>query len=86
MPRKIVAVECLNDPEGCKHRHNYGKRWMAETVFSSYKRTFEEHVSAEKTENMTRELMIKALEAARRLKLQERESLTGKEPTEATPG
>jgi hypothetical protein len=33
---------------------------MAETVFSCYKRTFGEHVSAKKMDNMTRELMVKA--------------------------
>jgi hypothetical protein len=33
---------------------------MAETVFSSFKRTFGEHVSAKKMANMTWELMVKA--------------------------
>jgi len=60
MPRKMVVAEYLNDPECWKRRHNYGRRWMAETVFSSYKRTFGEYVSAKKTENMARELMLKA--------------------------
>jgi len=60
MPRKLVAQEYLQDPEAWKHHHNYGRRWMAETVFSSYKRTFGEYVCAKKTDNMIRELMVKA--------------------------
>ena len=60
MPRKLVAQEYLQDPDAWKRKHGYGQRWMAETVFSSYKRTFGEYVSAKKTENMARELMIKA--------------------------
>ncbi len=60
MPRKLVAQEYLCDPEAWKRNHGYGQRWMAETVFSSYKRTFGEHVSAKKMTNMAGELMIKA--------------------------
>jgi hypothetical protein len=33
---------------------------MAETVFSSFKRTFGEYVSAKTMQNMTNELMLKA--------------------------
>jgi len=40
MPRKLVAQEYLRDPKAWKCNHGYGQRWMAETVFSSYKRTF----------------------------------------------
>ena len=60
MPRKLVAQEYLQDPDSWKRKHGYGQRWMAETVISSYKRTFGEYVSAKKTENMARELIIKA--------------------------
>jgi hypothetical protein len=60
MPRKLIAQEYLRDPDAWKRNHGYGQRWMAETVLSSYKRTFGEYVSAKKTENMARELMIKA--------------------------
>jgi hypothetical protein len=60
MPRKLVAQEYLQDPDAWKRNHGYGQRWMAETVFSSFKRTFEEHVSAKKMANMTWELMVKA--------------------------
>jgi len=60
IPRKLLAQEYLSDPEAWKRSHGYGQRWMAETVFSSFKRTFGEHVSAKRSENMTRELMAKA--------------------------
>jgi len=43
-----------------KHSVSYGKRWMAETVFSCIKRMFGEYVNARKFHNMTKELMIKA--------------------------
>ena len=35
------------------------KRWMAETVFSSIKRTYGEYVSATKLQNMVKEMMMK---------------------------
>ncbi|MER5175069.1 MAG: IS5 family transposase, partial [Candidatus Nitrosocosmicus sp.] len=37
----------------------YGKRWIVETVFSSIKRTFGEHVYSVKFENMVKEMMLK---------------------------
>jgi hypothetical protein len=58
--RKLAIQEYLNDPQDWRRCHGYGRRWMAETVFSSYKRMFGEYVSAKKTENMARELMLKA--------------------------
>ncbi len=60
MPRKRVVVEYLSDPQAWKRKHDYGQPWMAETVFSSYKRTFGEYVSAKKPENMTGKLIVKA--------------------------
>ncbi|MGB8032553.1 MAG: transposase, partial [Nitrososphaeraceae archaeon] len=39
---------------------SYGHRWMTETVFSSMKRMFGEHVSARKFPNMVKEIFIKA--------------------------
>jgi len=60
MPRKMVAVEYLKDPQEWKEHHGYGRRWMAETAISSYKRTFGEHVTATRMENMARELVVKA--------------------------
>ena len=43
-----------------KRSMGYGKRWMAETVFSCIKRMFGEYVNARKLHNMTKELVIKA--------------------------
>ena len=60
MPRKLVAQEYLRDPDTWKHTHGYGQRWMAETVLSSFKRTFGEYVSAKTMQNMANELMLKA--------------------------
>jgi len=60
VPRKLVAQEYLHDPEAWKRRHGYGQRWMAETVFSSFKRTFGEYVSAKTMRNMANEIMLKA--------------------------
>jgi hypothetical protein len=38
----------------------YGYRWIVETVFSSIKRTFGEHVTARKFHNMVKEIYVKA--------------------------
>jgi Transposase DDE domain len=43
-----------------KNSLSYGDRWMTETVFSSMKRMFVEHVSARKFPNMIREMFLKA--------------------------
>jgi len=59
-PRKLVAQEYLQDPEAWKRKHGYGQRWMAETVFSTFKRTFGEYVSAKTMRNMANEIMLKA--------------------------
>lgn len=42
-----------------KKKRKYGKRWMAETAFSSLKRTYGEHVSATRFQNMVKEMAIK---------------------------
>jgi hypothetical protein len=42
-----------------KKKRKYGNRWMAETVFSSIKRTYGEYVSATKLQNMIKEMMMK---------------------------
>jgi IS5 family transposase len=42
-----------------KRKRGYGKRWMAETAFSSIKRTYGEYVSATKFQNMVKEMMMK---------------------------
>lgn len=60
IPRKLVAQEYLRNPKVWKHKHGYGQRWMVESTFSSFKRTFGEHVSARNMRNMAKEMMIKA--------------------------
>ena len=60
VPRKLVAQEYLRSPEGWKRRHGYGQRWMVESVFSTFKRTFGEYVSAKTMHNMANEIMLKA--------------------------
>lgn len=42
-----------------KKKRKYGHRWMAETVFSTLKRTFGEYVSVTRFENMVKDMMIK---------------------------
>lgn len=42
-----------------KKKRKYGHRWMAETVFSSIKRTYGEYVSATKLQNMIKEITLK---------------------------
>lgn len=41
-----------------KRKRKYEKRWVAETAFSSMKRTYEEHVSATRFQNMVKEMAI----------------------------
>jgi IS5 family transposase len=43
-----------------KRSVSYGYRWMTETVFSSIKRTFGEHVTARKFPYMVKEIFLKA--------------------------
>ena len=59
-PRKMVVIEQLSDVKRWKRRHGYGLRWMAESAFSSIKRTFGEYVTSIKWKNMVNELMLKA--------------------------
>jgi IS5 family transposase len=42
-----------------KRKRKYGHRWMAETVFSSIKRMFGEHVSSTRFQNMVKEMVMK---------------------------
>lgn len=42
-----------------KRKYSHSHRWIAETAFSTTKRTFGEYVSATKFDNMVREMMIK---------------------------
>ena len=50
IPRKLSVIQQLDDIKRWKKRHGYGMRWMAESAFSSIKRTFGEHVSFCKVE------------------------------------
>jgi len=60
MPRKLVAQEYLRNPKAWKRKHDYGQRWMAETVFSTFKRLFGEYASSVRFRHMVKEMMIKA--------------------------
>ena len=44
-PRKLVVIEQLRDIKRWKKKHGYGMRWIAESAFSSIKRTFGEYVN-----------------------------------------
>ena len=41
-----------------KKKKGYGKRWIAETVFSSIKRMFGEYTSATRFQNMVKEMIL----------------------------
>lgn len=60
IPRKLSVIQQLKDLNQWKKRHGYGMRWMAESAFSSIKRTFGEHVSSVKWNSIVNELMLKA--------------------------
>jgi hypothetical protein len=57
--RNLSVIAQNNDFDKLKDSVSYGKRWIAETVFSCIKRGFGEYVSAIKFENMVKEIMIK---------------------------
>jgi transposase len=58
--RKIAVLKQLKNFEKWKTKVSYSSRWIAETVFSSLKRMFGEHVSAKKFSNMVKEMTLKA--------------------------
>ncbi len=60
LPRKRVVLNQLKNFERWKTRVKYGSRWIAETVFSSVKRTFGEYVTAKRFPNMVKEMILKA--------------------------
>ena len=60
IPRKRVVLNQLKNFERWKSRVKYGSRWIAETVFSSVKRTFGEYVTAKRFPNMVKEMILKA--------------------------
>lgn len=59
MPRRLAVVEQLGN-DGWRRERGYGYRWMAESAFSSLKRTFGEFICAVKWPNIVRELLLKA--------------------------
>jgi len=54
-----VISQKKNGLQRWKDSVSYGKRWIAETVFSCLKRTFGEYVYSIKFKNMVKEMMIK---------------------------
>lgn len=56
---KEVKLQTEKDLSKWKRRRKYGHRWIAETAFSTIKRTFGEYTSATKFENMIKEMLIK---------------------------
>lgn len=58
--RNMSVVKQQANLKRWKRSVSYGHRWMAETVFSSIKRMFGEHVTARKFSNMVKEISLKA--------------------------
>ncbi len=56
----MAVLQQLSDLDKWNHSVSYGRRWAAETVFSSMKRTFGEHVISIKWKNIVNELLMKA--------------------------
>ena len=54
------VLEQFKDMKRWKKKHEYGMRWIAESAFSSIKRTFGEYVSSIKWNNIVNELLLKA--------------------------
>ncbi|MGA8083334.1 MAG: IS5 family transposase [Candidatus Nitrosopolaris sp.] len=58
--RNMSVIRQQTNLQRWKSSMSYGYRWMAETVFSSIKRTFGEHVTARKFPHMVQEIFLKA--------------------------
>ena len=58
--RNISVIKQHQNFKKWRNSLSYGHRWIAETVFSSMKRMFGEHVSARKFPNMIKEMFMKA--------------------------
>ena len=58
--RNMSVIRQQTNLKRWKRSVSYGYRWMAETVFSSIKRTFGEHVTARKFPHMIKEIFLKA--------------------------
>lgn len=59
MLRNKEVIRQTKDLLKWKRKRKYGHRWMAETAFSTIKRTFGEHTSVTRFDNMVKEMMIK---------------------------
>jgi len=58
--RKMRVLQQLSDFDKWNHSVSYGHRWAAETVFSSMKRMFGDHIVSIKWKNIVNELLLKA--------------------------
>ena len=58
--RKMVVLQQLSDLDKWKRSVSYGRRWAAETEFSSMKRMLGEYVISIKWKNIINELFMKA--------------------------
>ena len=58
--RNLSVIFQKNNLKEWKDSVSYGKRWIAETVFSCIKRTFGEYVYSVILKNMIQEMMLKA--------------------------
>lgn len=58
-PRRAAAMK-QSDYRRWSNSVSYGRRWIVESAFSVFKRTFGEYVMAHKRQNMEKELMLKA--------------------------
>ena len=58
--RNMSVIRQQTNLKRWKRSMGYGYGWIVETVFSSIKRTFGEHVTARKFHNMVKEIFLKA--------------------------
>jgi transposase len=57
---KIICIKTVQGHETLEEKHRYRKRWIVESVFSSFKRTFGKHISSIKRNNIVNELILNA--------------------------
>ena len=58
--RKLAVLQQLSDFDRWKASVSYGHRWIVESVFSAMKRMFGDYVTARKSQNMVKEMFLKA--------------------------
>jgi len=59
--RKLVVEEQLSDYDRWRRRHRYGKRWMVEIVFSSFKRVLGEALRSRRFLSQKAEASLKVM-------------------------